>query len=180
MSEYLEYWPKGGDKAAFISATEAAVRRFMENEAPSPPKKINAELDRLRSAIKNLSSETREEISSRELSQWQNARPDGTWFDDQYIKKNIKLRSGAAALDSLEILTAEKFERTDDRDAVKRKFLIASAAFTFTNHGGKIEAGGGSLFVKYLQHLFTDVGMEHADFSKAVRDFVHKNGGVLD
>jgi hypothetical protein len=117
----------------------------------------------LRSAINKLSSEAREEIDSRELDQWQKARPPETWFDDKYRNKRGILENNGSALSLLEKSVAEDFKREEHRDAVKRKSLIASAAFVFTTHGGAIEERGNSPFVKYIQHLFIDVGMEQAD-----------------
>jgi hypothetical protein len=178
--KYKELCPRKDGVLSFISSTETVVARFKESDEPLPPRKINSELGRLRTAVSKLSSETREEIGSRELLQWQYARPNERWFDDEYFRKGKLIKDNGSALDLLEKLVADDFKRKDDRDAVKRVNLISGAAFIFTTHGGKIEAGRNSPFVKYLDFLFLDVGMEQADVPKAVRDFVKKNSGVLD
>jgi hypothetical protein len=174
MSDYAEYWPGQGDVAVFIAATETAVDMFKFSDTPLAPKKINAQLSRLREAIKGLSPETRELINGRELEHWQNARSNGTWFDNESFDYFHQIQNGSAALDFLSKYVAEEFRRDTQRDAVQRRHLIAAAEFSFVTSGGKIEAGRTSPFFAYLEHLFEDVGLADADCSKAIRDYLSK------
>ena len=176
MTDYEDHWPGDGDVDAFVALTKDAVGAFKDGE--SAP--IKDDLIRLRNAIEKLSPEAREEIGDRELRQWQDARPEGTWFDDDYLRHATHIRDGGSTLAGLEKSVAEDFETKGDHDAVQREALIARAAFAFSVHGGTIEAGVKSPFVKYVAHLFEDVGLGQADCPQSVRRFLTKNGGVLD
>jgi hypothetical protein len=180
MTDYEDHWPGDGDVDAFVALTKDAVGAFKDGEASPAPKTIRAELSRLRSAIANLSPEAREEIGDRELKQWQSPRPEGTWFDDVYLRQATHIRDGDSALAVLEKSVAEDFQTKGDHDAAQRESLIARAALAFSIHGGGIEARYNSPFVVYVQHLFLDVGFGQADCPKAVWRFLVKNGGVLD
>ena len=188
MTEYEEHWPGArnadgeadGDIEAFAALTKDVVGAFKDGEAAPSPKKIRAELGRLRSAIANLSPEAREEIGDRELKQWQDARLNETWFDDDYLRKATHIRDGDSALAGLEKSVAGEFQPKGDHDAVQREALIARAAFAFCVYGGKLKARVNSDFVAYVERLFEDVGLVQADCPKAVRRFLAKNGGVLD
>jgi hypothetical protein len=180
VSDYDEFWPGVGNLWIFTTSTEEVITRYKEREDPLPPRKIEAELNHLRVSLKKLSSETRKEINDRELSQWQNIRHDGAIYDEGYFKKQRLIEGKGSALILLENSVADKFEREYDRDAIKRKDLIAQAALVFSVCGGKIKAGAKSDFVKYIQHLLFDIGLEKADCPKAVRDFIEKHPGVLD
>jgi len=176
MTDYEDHWPGDGDVDAFVALTKDAVGAFKDGE--SAP--IKDDLIRLRNAIEKLSPEAREEIGDRELRQWQGARPPETWIDADHLRKAAHIRDGDSALAGLEKSVAEDFETKGDHDAVQREYLIARAALTFSVYGGQLEAGVNCPFVKYVAHLFEDVGLGQADCPQAVRRFLTKNPGVLD
>lgn len=176
MSEYTEYWPGGGEVEKFVAATEDAVARFKGRPEPLSPRKINAELSRLRSALENLSPETRAHILSYEIVPQHEAAPQENFsFVTMFDRFNGVVGEGSC-VERLEKIVANKFSSRTQRDAIKRRDLIFQAGFIYKAHGGKVEAREKSPFVKYLQHLFGDVGMENADVPKAVRDLISKGG----
>ncbi len=180
MNDYIDAWPGGISQKWFAEASEKIVQSFKAAKTPIPPREINRELDRVRSAILNLSPEGRTVLASREIDQWQTSRPKGTWFDSEYLEQQRKINNGGSSIDVLEDIVADNFRRNKQINAIKRRDMIARAAFVFTCCGGKLEARVKGPFVGYIEHLFTDVGLEAADCPKAVRDFLAENTGVRD
>ena len=180
MNDYTEFCPNGSSGEWFNEASKEIINSFVSGKTPPPTRDIERELKRVRSALKNLSTEARAELISREITLWQNDRPEGTWFDDAYLEQRLKLRDDGSAVNRLETIVEAKFRRDKQRTAIKRRDLIAKAAFIFSSVGGTIAAAVNSPFVDYLQRLFLDAGLESADCSKAVRDFLAENDGVLD
>ena len=64
-------------------------------------------------------------------------------------------------------------------DAMKRHDLITDAILAFKMFGGEIQAGAATPFGKYLFDLFMDAGIEDADISKVIRDYLKKDTSVL-
>jgi hypothetical protein len=178
---YAEYCPSSGDVERFTAGSVNAVAIFKDECELLPPKVINSDLGALRKVISRMSKETREIIGRRELEQWQNSRSNGAFFDEEYFQRSRDIFDGGSLLDKLDNCLIKDFRRsTPRRNAGKRKDLLRSAAFLFSVYGGKIEGGINSMFVRYVTHLFEEVDLTEADCSKAVRDFIKKNPGVLD
>jgi hypothetical protein len=179
---YKSLCPEGGDVDAFAALTRDAVAAFKDSMTPSAPKITRARMKSLRKVIAELEEvpEALEELGNRELRQWQDARPEGTWFDDEWNRQARRIRDGGSALDVLKKAVAEDFEPKGDHDAAQRKYLIARAAYVFSVYGGSIEAKRESPFWNYIDRLLEDAGLGQADSFQAIQRFLAKNGGVLD
>tara|TARA_R110002072_G_scaffold8870_1_gene44117 strand:- start:53 stop:598 length:546 start_codon:yes stop_codon:yes gene_type:complete len=135
------------------------------------PAVVNAELDKLREAINNLSEYTRDQIIGRE-------RDTLNFMSQEWIDAG----KGQSSLEILENLVALKYERSGRSDGQARRHLGYAALNCWHSAGGITwdEKDGRAVpvdkgkFLDFLEMIFRDIGEEEYDTERMYRDIFGK------
>ena len=176
---YIDFWPGRGSRGEFIKVTQAVIRDAKEMPELLPPGKIRDELDKVKSAIDDLSPETLTVIREREQACWHARRASGEPFDDAYDKHWSLLYDGGSALDSVAQLVERQFDRRMQRDMLTRHMLYIDAATFFKSFGGEVEARRNASFVEYVECMLEDAGIHVGDAAQSIRAFLKRTPVVF-